>query len=455
MLQVKQENKRKSFLTLLLSGFILCIPALYNNFPFIYGDTGTYMMAGFGDHISPIRPATYGIFIRHVSLNDSLWLVIVAQALLVAWFIREFVLCFFDEISDWFIVLLISLLTCTTSIGITIGMLMPDFAASILILSSILILFSKRGFSLTFVIICFGLWLSIALHHSHFYILFLILGFLLGIKIIFRKTFTELSYQRLALVLGIALLGYFTIPTIHYFKKGEFITSNSGNVFLMGRFNQMGLLEPFLEEQCNEHTYSICKYKGSIPRDFLWDSKSPLNLEGTWAKSNPLYRQPVRDFLSHPYYLKKFCIKTIETIAQQLVSFNTVVLHRLHLGNWQHNVFKRYMSDTVPALENSLQSLDKWDSSNINFLQKIVVYGSALFLIYLLLYQQEISVPILYKYLAISIIAGLFFNATICSSVSMVAHRFQSRIIWLLPFFAGCLLYWVVLKQNWLKKEET
>jgi len=230
--------------------------------------------------------------------------------------------------------------------------------------------------------------------------------------------------------------------------KGEFTSNSASNVFLMGRFNQMGLLQPFLEEHCEEKQYAICKYKDDLPRDFLWNKKSPLNLEGGWSINNPLYKQTVHDFFSHPFYLKKFCIKTIETIGQQLVCFNTEAQGPLVHNTWQHNNFKIHMPDTAPELEKSLQSLNRWESSRINIMQKTIVFTSALMLIYLLCYQQHFLIPSKYKTLAFSLVAALFFNAAFCGSISMVAHRFQSRIIWILPLFVACLCYWLWINEN-------
>lgn len=448
MSSVNQENKRRPFVYILFSSLILCIPALYNNFPFIYADTGTYLMSGFTDHVSAIRPATYGIFIRHISLNESFWLVILCQAIIVSWVIRQFIIRFFSEISDWIILLFIAILTAATTIGITVGMLMPDFATSILILTTIIILFSSGKLTVNLAITCFLLYLSITFHHSHFYILVLILIFILFYKLVLRKSVAAFTYKRLAMVIGIGLLGYFSIPTIHYFKDGQFKSSTATNIFLMGRFNQMGLLKPFLDDQCKHQNYSVCEFKDKLPKDFLWSPESPIRKHGHWMHANPLYRQPVIDFLTTPFYLKRFCIKTFETIAQQLVCFNSVELHSLNGDKWLIRLFKTHMPDSVPALETSRQNSKLWNSSITNLIQMVLVFSSALFLIYLVFFQERFVLPDIYNHLIFIIAAALISNATICSGISMIAHRFQTRIIWLLPLLAGCLFYWIWVRNK-------
>jgi hypothetical protein len=53
---------------------LLLFDALYNGYPLIYSDTGTYLSSGFLLETPFDRPITYGIFMRISSLNGvSLW----------------------------------------------------------------------------------------------------------------------------------------------------------------------------------------------------------------------------------------------------------------------------------------------------------------------------------------------------------------------------------------------
>lgn len=63
---------------------LLCYMGFYNRFPLVYSDTDSYMEMGFNNHVLPDRPITYGLFLRHVSLSESLWLVVFAQGFLLA-----------------------------------------------------------------------------------------------------------------------------------------------------------------------------------------------------------------------------------------------------------------------------------------------------------------------------------------------------------------------------------
>ena len=211
------KTKRASRIAFLLCTICICIPVFINRFPFVYSDTGTYIYIGFTNGVSSIRPAMYGFFIRHISMMETFWLVVVAQALITVYFIRLFIKTFFKEISEFFVFLIVAILTATTSIGIYTGMLMPDFATPIILLSVPIVLYAEKLSWKQFTLISTILWFSVASHHSHALILFLIIisaGFRISIN---RKYYSKSIVKKLGLLSLILIIGYFTIPTQHYF----------------------------------------------------------------------------------------------------------------------------------------------------------------------------------------------------------------------------------------------
>ncbi len=160
------KNKKLYYLSLFFCTVGLCIPAFINNDPFLYSDTGTYIEVGFNNNISYIRPMLYGVLIRHISLHESFWIVIIAQALIVSGFIHLFARQFFKKASPFFTLLLVALLTACTSIGITTGMLMPDFTTPILLLATALLLFGEGQSKWELGIAGLGLWFSLGAQQS-------------------------------------------------------------------------------------------------------------------------------------------------------------------------------------------------------------------------------------------------------------------------------------------------
>jgi hypothetical protein len=70
--------------SILFGALLLLFPAFNNGYPFLYADTSTYITGGFLGAVSDFRPITYGLFVRHISLMESLWLVAFVQALIVS-----------------------------------------------------------------------------------------------------------------------------------------------------------------------------------------------------------------------------------------------------------------------------------------------------------------------------------------------------------------------------------
>lgn len=445
----KSINK-KYWISIFVSTIGICIPAFINNFPFLYADTGTYIRAGFSPFVSSVRPATYGLFLKHASLHESFWLVIFIQALMTVWFINVFVKYFFPKTPPFVTTLIIVVLALFTSMGITTGMLMPDFTTPIFILATILILHLPQEKKRVLLFCSLGLWFALACHHSHCVILLLMLFVLVFKAIVFKQREILLWKKRLLLILGLIFAAYLTIPTIHYFKSGEFFSNKSSNVFLLGRFNQMGLLEPFLNKQCPTQNYPICKYKEIIPDNFLWDKKSPVLKDGGWEKNNEAYGQIVFDFFTNFHYVKKFIVKSIETGTIQFFDFNTVRLDRIYPDEWPQITIQWYLPDIAPQIQLSKQSQGTWKNDNLDLIQKIIVLASALFLIYIYFYQEKFELRPEIRKLGFLILLGLLCNAFVCGGISMIAPRFQSRVVWLLPMFALLLFYelWLKMKKN-------
>ncbi len=445
------ETKKFYLLSIFFGAIMLMVPAMINNFPFLYVDSGTYLGNGFSNSVSWVRPLLYGLFIRHISLEESLWLVIFVQALIVSWTINRFILTFFPSAHAFFSILVLAILVFTSGIGLTTGMLMPDFLTPVLILLTGIIFFSERPSIKSFVLPCIVLWFAVACHHSHPYILFCI-WFGVGIIHLLLKLRKRrlMAWQRLVLVAFIGILGYFTIPYLQYSRTGEFLSSKSTNVFLVGRMNQMGLLQPFLEDYCEQGRgpYLLCAYKGQLPIDFLWSEDSPVHKDGGWNVNNERYKKVVAGFFSDPLYAKKFIIKSFETVIQQFFSFDLVVITQQKRGEFLHDMFKLVWPEYIPAIENAMQYKEQWSNKIVNPTQKIFVFSCFLILLYLFLYQDKYSLNSRYRNLFLLVFLGLLANAFICGCISMVDPRFQSRVIWLLPFYTMLLLYHLKVEQQ-------
>src|SRR5207247_6774608 len=89
----------------------------HNGYPVLFSDSGTYIHSGFDGFVPWDRPIAYGLFIKYVSLQKSLWLVVYFQALSIAGIIFAFMLKVVPCSVYTVYLLTISFLTCLTPIS--------------------------------------------------------------------------------------------------------------------------------------------------------------------------------------------------------------------------------------------------------------------------------------------------------------------------------------------------
>lgn len=435
-------GRLKPALSVLAGACFLLFPAFNNRFPFLYADTATYMWGGFNGFVSDFRPITYGLFIRHVSLMESLWLVVFVQALIVSGLIHLFFHVFSEQKPGFKPLAVVGGLALTTHIGLSVGMLMPDFFAGAMILATAIVLFGKDLKRWALIFCGLVVWLSLSTHFSHHYIFFVLL-FVVAVRwgwLRFRKS-QALPWPRLAILAGLWVVAYFTIPTLHYLNGGGFVRDKASHVFLVGRLNQMGLLKPFLDEHCGSTgDWNLCAFKDSLPDDFLWSGNSPVYRTGGWAANKAEYNRFLGAFFHSPMYLKKFAVKSLETAVMQFFNFEGQIIFKEREGSPPYNSIREGMPDQLPALRLSKQYWEMWDNKVLDVVQRFVVIGGFLLLLYLLWEPGRSGCTALQVRMIGFLLLALAANALICGCVSMVDMRFQARVIWLVPLFAVWLL---------------
>ena len=66
-------------------GALLLWPALWNGYPIVFADTGTYLSQAIHRYAGWDRPVFYSLFMLPLHLTLTVWPVVAAQALLAAW----------------------------------------------------------------------------------------------------------------------------------------------------------------------------------------------------------------------------------------------------------------------------------------------------------------------------------------------------------------------------------
>jgi len=96
---MKKLIKGNYLLFIFLSGVLFISVGLYNGYPLLCSDSSGYIYHAFSNNLHLSRSIVYGIFIKHISLKESLWLVILGQGILFAYVLSRFII-FFSSFKD-------------------------------------------------------------------------------------------------------------------------------------------------------------------------------------------------------------------------------------------------------------------------------------------------------------------------------------------------------------------
>jgi hypothetical protein len=246
------DEKVSKYLCWTLSIFILLCPALYNGFPLVTSDSGTYIGSGFQNWVPMDRPIFYGLFIHFTSLNSSLWFTIISQAIIGHFLIWQMTRLIFNAKAQIYIYpIIITLLVSFTSLGWIIGQIMPDIFVGYGVISLVLILIGNKG-NFHLVINALILLASLLFHNSHlitFSLFFIALLIIINIKKFNLKHFVKPI--KLGVVLLIIILSWLINPFVNYLYTKEFQMQGTPYAFLIGKNIENGIMDKYLQKTCS------------------------------------------------------------------------------------------------------------------------------------------------------------------------------------------------------------
>jgi len=446
---------------LILSSFVIILPALINGYPLFYSDSALYILVSnlFGalinaEELPYLSGLGYAFFIRIVTWRYSLYLVVIAQALILNILIYYSVKVLIPEkITHKYHLPIIILLALFSSMGWTASQLMPDIFTSYLILSVFLFYSWNKNSLGLYIFLSIMILLSITAHLSNISISVLLIGslFLLfvlkrsyrkNLKVFIRKTIVViiLIFSSILILIG--------LNNKYYDYNGMSPTSN---IFFVARLMDTGFMPEFLNEKCGEKSYEMCKYKDSLPdsyEGFLWNPESEFYKTGGWdikIHKHEEYKTIVHDVLTSPKYLGKFLYNCAEHSLRQIVTFK--------IGDGMTNVYTKESSQYQTVIkyfdrrefredfQNSKQMQGKINLSLINVVNYILLAISILMILWTFIFKKLDKNMFLFTFIVFS---SVLINAAATSSLSSVFNRFQARIIWLIPLLA-CVYFFKYL----------
>jgi hypothetical protein len=440
-----------------LSVLALLAPAIYNGFPLLFPDSDAYMKVTYGLSWTLDRSGFYGLFLRAparlASGSAGLWLAILIQALIasaIQFATARRVVPAARPVTVLLVVLAMCLLT---SLPWHVAQLMPDAFAGVLVLLAWLA--ASRDFDRPGTLL---LWLAAAfLTLAHYTYLGLFAAAasctLLGSAML-RVGAAELARRGIAILCVLA-----SVVCAHVAANGllfdRWTVSPAGSWFLFARLNEDGLTTPWLERHCGRDAPApLSQIRKELPRD------SQVLL---WSRNSPLYPH-IHGRIASPEYwrwMDMFAVADRGSIAEQRLAFarNALVATAHQLATFRALDDECPSECTSPALIGLNPSMaDEIHSSRqlqgtlpkglVRAITGTVTWAGLILLIpFALVAARKRDWEAFGLLLAAA--AAIVANAALAGALSDVHDRYQSRVVWIVPFVEALLIW------RWSRKAAT
>jgi hypothetical protein len=285
-------------------------PALWNGYPIVFADTGTYLSQAIHRYAGWDRPVFYSLFLLPLHGTVTLWPVVAAQALLTAWIVWLICRVLVPGLSAVSFVSGVAVLSACTWLPWIVCEVMPDVFTPLLVLVIGLLTWMPQRLSHREQVILVALaTFMIASQQSSLplaCVLFAVLATLrfwppsslpgrgdakhqsaLAAVMLPGSSSTHddprgsrRGWLLIALPPTLAIIG---LCTVNLAAHGRLAVSPFGNVFLLARVIYDGPGMATLQRECATARWRLCSFLDRFPAtsdEFLWSDDSPMYLAG-------------------------------------------------------------------------------------------------------------------------------------------------------------------------------
>jgi hypothetical protein len=426
-----------------LAALALCLVALANGYVLVFPDTGTYVRQALWLEADVDRPPFYSLALVPVHLGLSLWPVVLVQNLLACYVVSRALRIAFPTMSPTRFVLVLVAAAVLTSLPWFSNQVMPDIFTPLLVLLIFCICFGweslARAERVLMPLLLLGM---VAVHQANAPLALAVLAaaLLAGWK---QRAPRIAQARRALMVLGPTALALLAQSAYGYALTGTVTPSPYGPVFMLARLLDDGPARRYLEERCPGAGHLLCRYRHQIPADhnrFLWKPESPLRklretlgLRGLLGEASAIVHGTVAA------YPTEVLGHAVRNAVGQFFSATTTDEDCPCLGSKAEDVVATFFPAEHEAYRGSLQNRGTLPWETLGSIHSVVLAGVAGLLLLLLLHGRHSLTPTAASLLALIVVACVA-NAALTGALSGIAHRYQARIVWLLPVFVFALL---------------
>jgi hypothetical protein len=424
-----------SWLVPLLSGACLVWPALWNGYPIVFADTGTYLSQAMHRYLGWDRPVFYSLFIWPLHLGLTTWPVVLVQSGLTVLVLDQTRRAFGLPIA-WLLGLTI-FLAVATWLPWTVSELMPDLFTPLLILLLGRLVFpgSRLRWRDRTAITLLAAFM-IATQQSSVPLALGVLAVVAPLRRFTGAARVGPGVQRgswsvvLAPLLapGLAIVALVLVNALGF---GRISVSPYGNVFVLARVIYDGPGMTVLRRDCPDRCWRLCRYLDRFPAtadEFLWDNASPIMLAGGHkaisADADAIIREAA---MAQPGgLLVASWHNTIEQLSR-FASGDGLRSWNDQVGPWIDRDFPTVERAAFHAARQQSGDLAvPWPLATMHRVTALAGIAAALLLLPLAWRRRHVAA----WFLAVALLA-LPLSAAITGGLSAPHDRYQSRIVWL------------------------
>jgi hypothetical protein len=412
-----------------LSTLILMIPAILNGFPFLFPDSGDYLVFTPRLYRSPY----YGLLIFFFHINRWIWGPVIAQSAIVAHLIYVLVRHGSVQKSVFAVVIICGLLLFS-SLPFFTGFIMADIFTSVMIICFYVLCFQfdKLNKVLRFYLLALATVATTA-HVSN-----LILGvYAIGLLAVLyfwtshslTGTLRRMGILAIPIGLSAAAILAFNVTIFDIVAL-----TPAGPDFMMANMVQYGPARSYLKSVCPSAGYKICPYVDRLPQtadQLLWTTGIFDQLGGFTAMKDESKTIVAETIMHDPGAV----------IA--MVRDNFLAGLVTHEPGWELRsnyqvpsmsvlLKEKFGSQTLREFLNSAEMRDEIPHGLLHRIDDVLTPLMFLFLIGLgsIAAQQHHREQ---AALALFLILAVLGDTLLCTAVSGVHDRYQARVTWLLP----------------------
>jgi len=275
----------------LLAAPLLLWPAVWNGYPLVFADTGTYLRQAIHHYAGWDRPIFYSLFMFPLHATVTVWPVVIVQALIAAYILHLVCRILLPALPAGVFVAGGAILSLVTWLPWLVSELMPDLFTPLLVLLLAVLVWSPERVcrSEQLLLVTLAAFMIASQLSSLPMACILLTG--LTLLTLWRDASSPALVgvrgpglrRRMLLIVGPPALAVVSLCSVNLAAHGRFAISPFGNVFLLARVIYDGAGMAALKRDCPNRGWLLCPFLNRFPTDsdgFLWNQDSPLKLAG-------------------------------------------------------------------------------------------------------------------------------------------------------------------------------